>query len=251
MKRLVFLFCLLGILSQVKSQNSKDSAYHKSLKNTVRVNLSNSLFFGDGNIIFGYERLVKPYQSFSINVGLAAFPKLGGLSFDSVSFSKDSKGSGLNIAADYRFYLKNENRHMAPRGVYIGPFLSYNLLKRTSQIQVDFAQKSSVSAEIQNQLTLVAGGFELGYQFLFYHDRIALDIITLGPAYGAYQYKGKLSTNLSIEEEDRLLNGVQDYIIQRFPGANKVFEPQSVRLKGSGYTQMYAYRFVFHAGFRF
>lgn len=251
MKTAVFYFSFLALLvfEPMISHAQKDTLHQ--YKNTIRINLTNSLFFGNGNLIFGYERVLGKHQSFSVNVGLASFPKLGSVSFDSVSFKKESTGSGFNVAADYRFYLKKENKHNAPHGVYIGPYATYNQLNRVNKLSITPASGTMIDLELTNKLTIGAVGFQLGYQFLFYHNRIALDLITIGPAYGFYKYQGKLNSNLSVDEQNQIVQILQDILDQKFPGANKVFGEHSWTLSDVKMSSMYSYRFVMHLGYRF
>lgn len=249
-------FLLLFFLSIVSfySFGQKDSIPKRGdfgYKNTIRYNLTNQWFFGTNNVIFGYERVIKPYQSASINFGLASFPEIGSLSLDSIALQKSSEGSGFNLAFDYRFYLKNENKHYAPRGIYIGPYFSYNLMKRRNSLDVLFDNGSKVNFKLNHQLTIVATGVELGYQFLFLKDRLALDLILLGPGVGFYRYYADLGTTLDVESEGKLLEAIKDYMVTNYPGANFVFDGKSMTKKDVSYSPNFNYRFVFQVGFRF
>jgi hypothetical protein len=247
---LVFIFLSLPFIGL--SQN--DTLVKKGdygYKNTIRYNLTNQWFFGTNNVIFGYERVIKPYQTASINFGLASFPELGSISLDSIELNKASTGSGFNLAFDYRFYLKNENRHLAPRGIYVGPYFSYNLMKRRNTLDAIFDNGSEVNLELNHQLTIIATGFELGYQFVFLKDRLALDLILLGPGVGFYQYNANLGTSLSLENEGKVLEAIKNVLIEKYPGANIVFEGHSMRSRDVSYSANFNYRFVFQVGYRF
>src|SRR5436190_23442414 len=83
----------------------------RNYKNVIRYNLSGALIFGfDRYVIFGYERVIKPNQSISVNVGGVRLPKLVSIETDSFSLQKDNKSNGYNISVDYRFYLGKENK---------------------------------------------------------------------------------------------------------------------------------------------
>jgi hypothetical protein len=101
-----FLLCL-SISAQAQTQATKDTMPPR--KNVVRLNITYPLLFGSKNVVLGYERLVKPRQSFSVNAGVTNLPKIGSLDLDSLT-SSGEKTKGYNISADYRFYLKNENK---------------------------------------------------------------------------------------------------------------------------------------------
>src|SRR5215831_17995750 len=96
------LFCLFA--TNICSAQHSDSVRH--YKNIIRYNLSGALIFGlDRYIVFGYERVVKPNQSISVNVGGVKLPKLISINTDSFSLAKDTKSNGYNVSVDYRFYL--------------------------------------------------------------------------------------------------------------------------------------------------
>ncbi len=59
-----------------------------------------------------------------MTLGYQEFPKL--ISFGGgVNGEKEDKRIGYKVGGEYRFYLKKENKFLAPRGVYLGPYVSY------------------------------------------------------------------------------------------------------------------------------
>ena len=56
----------------------------RDLKNSLKVNLTNPMIFGDQCYWFGYERTIGDHQSFEINIGRFSFPKLLDISTDSL-----------------------------------------------------------------------------------------------------------------------------------------------------------------------
>lgn len=90
MKRILLFISLISFLgSVIGSETIKDSTQtDRQYKNTVRYNFTNSMFFGSDFQVFGYERVLKPYQSFSLNLGLATFPKITDVDLDSVQLEK-------------------------------------------------------------------------------------------------------------------------------------------------------------------
>src|SRR5882672_2575388 len=83
--RLYYFFPLLIIAFCNKVQSQADSmAQPRQFKNVIRYNLSSALIFGiDRYIVFGYERVISPHQSLSINVGTASLPKVININTDS------------------------------------------------------------------------------------------------------------------------------------------------------------------------
>ncbi len=128
LRSIILLMVLLYSNIAYNQKANADSTWKQSYKNIVRYNLSGALLFGaDRFVIFGYERVVNPHQSFSVNFGKASLPKFVSINTDSFSIQKDLKNNGFNVSADYRFYLAHENKYYAPHGVYIGPYASYKL----------------------------------------------------------------------------------------------------------------------------
>jgi hypothetical protein len=69
-------------ISAICERPKKDSTH--TLKNTIHFNLTNPMIFGDGSIIFGYERVLNKRRSFTVNIGSTAFPSLDIIDADSI-----------------------------------------------------------------------------------------------------------------------------------------------------------------------
>ena len=110
------IIMVIFLFTMVDSHAQKDTIY----KNTVRFNITNPLIFGGQSLIFGYERMIKDYQSFSINLGTASYPALVYDRSDTILLLNRTnyKDRGFHISGDYRFYLESENKYPAPRGIY-------------------------------------------------------------------------------------------------------------------------------------
>lgn len=247
--QLLLLLTLIG--STVVSQAQSDSLNSmRRYKNVVRYNLTGALLFGfDKYVVFGYERVIKPNQSISINFGGASLPKLVSISTDSFSVSKDKKSNGFNISVDYRFYLGKENKYPAPRGVYIGPYYSYNKFTRDNQW---LYKKSGSNSYVTTTSTFNINtiGFEFGYQFILW-KRFSLDLVLVGPGYGIYNYKVKFDTNLSPQNKEQLLEGLKQLLTQKFPGMNYVFADKEIDANGTLKANTLGYRYIIHIGFAF
>ena len=123
----IFVFFVVLSVTKLNAQTSNSLANpEREFKNTIRFNVTNPLIFGEKSLIFGYERILKNNKSFSINIGQAALPNFEkGFSDEFREKTVLSQG-GFHISGDYRFYLSKLNKYAAPRGVYIGPYYSYN-----------------------------------------------------------------------------------------------------------------------------
>lgn len=219
-------------------------------KNVIRYNLSGGLLFGvDKYIVLGYERVIAPNRSISLNVGRASLPKLVSINTDSFQVNKDQERKGFNISVDYRFYLAKENKYQAPRGVYIGPYYSYNHFESETR----WDRKVSGSASFVNSNTtfnIHTVGFEVGYQFILW-KRLALDLVMVGPGLGFYDYEAKFDGNIPAATKEQLFQGLEQLLTQKFPGMNYVFSDEEIDANGVMRTNTIGYRYIIHIGYNF
>src|SRR6185295_6886357 len=200
-------------------------------------------------IVFGYERVIKPNQTISVNFGGAKLPKLISINTDSFSLQKDRKSNGYNVSVDYRFYLGKENKFMAPRGAYIGPYYSFNSFTRDNQWQ---HTKGTVSSYVNSHTTLNINtiGFQFGYQLILW-KRMALDFCLVGPGFGFYNYKASFDGNVSTENKEELFDGLKQLLTQKFPGMNFVFSDKHIDANGVMNASTLGYRYIVHIGYVF
>jgi hypothetical protein len=184
-----------------------------------------------------------------VNVGLTNLPKVTSLDLDSLSIGQNSKTTGYNISGDYRFYLKKENKFLAPRGVYIGPYIFYYNFKRVNDL--DF-QSDGIVKDLTSEMKLdiFGGGVELGYQFLFW-KRVTLDLVLIGPGIASYSFKAKVEGDLDVDEESEVLDELKTWLEEKFPGSNIVWGDKSLDAKGSVKTTSVGFRYLIHVGFNF
>jgi len=228
-----------------------DSSWQKSHKNIIRYNISGALLFGfDKYIIFGYERVVNRHQSFSINVGGAGLPKFISLNSDSFRLQKDTKNSGFNASADYRFYLSHENKYYAPHGVYIGPYVSFNQFKRNNDWTFQEGSSNQKLISTETNFKIFSAGIELGYQFVFW-KRVMLDMVLIGPGISAYDLKDTIQGDLTDDQRENLQDALKQLISQKFPGMNYVFADKTFNGNGVINTTSIGFRYLIHIGFAF
>jgi hypothetical protein len=236
-----------------KKNHSTADSIKKDFKNTIRYNITNPVLFGEGAIIFGYERTLNNRQSISINIGRAVLPGLSILNIDTITpditLNKSSTEKGFNGSVDYRFYLTKLNAYDAPRGVYIGPFYSFNFFERenTWTLNTESFQGDVVTDFKINMHTI---GFELGYQFVFW-KRLALDLILIGPGVARYAIKTDLSTTLEPDDEAELFQKINDALADKIPGYSFVIDDQEYKRTGRVNTTSLGFRYMIHLGFRF
>jgi hypothetical protein len=241
------MFFMVLLFSALNSNAQKDSVY----KNTVRFNITNPLIFGTQSLQLGYERLIGTNQSFSINVGIASFPLFTFSNTDTTIglLSKDYEDRGFHISGDYRFYLKGENKYPAPRGIYIGPFYSYNYFNRTNNWSIN---SDSYQGGLQSELSLMIYtiGFELGYQFVFW-NRLSVDLLLMGPGIGIYGLDARLNTSLSPEDENAFFEALNSILSEKIPGYDRVIGSGEFKKTGTVRTADVGFRYMVMVGFRF
>ncbi|OQP44800.1 hypothetical protein A4H97_10585 [Niastella yeongjuensis] len=197
----------------------------------------------------GYERVLSPKRSISVNFGKASLPKLVNINTDSFQVQNDKKRSGVNISIDYRFYLARENKFKAPHGLYIGPYYSYNRFTN----EVDWSAKnnsSTTNISTSTKFNIHTVGFELGYQFIFW-NRLALDLILVGPGLGFYNYKATIESNIDPAKREQIQEGLKQLLTQKFPGMNYVFSDEEINADGVMRTNTIGYRYIVQIGFNF
>ncbi|MDZ7612398.1 MAG: hypothetical protein U5K51_00720 [Flavobacteriaceae bacterium] len=257
MKKLVVLsflfFMTILCFQEVYGQAWKsDSTWTEAKKNVIRYNLSQPMLVGfDNAIIFGYERLLKPNQSISVNIGRMSLPKLGSVITEDFELLNDVSNKGYNFSVDYRFYLGKLNKYSAPRGVYIGPYYSINSWGRENE----WSYFSAVSDEerevtVDSKLNINMVGFELGYQFVFW-DRMTLDLVLIGPGVGWYKLNAKAEGNLTQEEKEKVQDIVLDLIQEKFPGLDYTLDDDELDADGTLRQTTIGFRYLIHIGYNF
>ena len=245
LRSLALTLLLLSTLQVAYSQ--EDSTKLKIRKNTLRMNITNPMIFGKSYIL-GYERIVRPNQSFAIGVGSFSLPKVSSLDLGSeYNISRSADNGGFNISAEYRFYQKKVNKYDAPRGLYLGPYVAYNKTHRS----ITMTSTGVVGQfDAGYEFKVATAGFQLGYQFVFW-ERVSLDMILFGPGISGYSFKTELSTTLDPAKEEELFQKINDAIAARIPGWDNVIEPGTMQKNKTFKTTDAGFRYMLMLGFRF
>lgn len=243
---LVLMMMIFLSVSQ-PGYGQKDSL--KVLKNTIRFNITNPMLFGADFNVIGYERVIYKHQTASISFGRIGFPSFLGIDFDSLRIVGQEHSGGFNISFDYRFYLKKENKYVAPRGVYIGPYYAFNHFKR--DLVWDLSEMG-YPAQINTSFALTANlvGAQLGYQFILW-NRISIDMILMGPGAWFFKLKSDFDTSLSAEDEALLLEKLNTMLQDKFPGSDLVLQGGGFEAKKTTSTGTMGFRYMINLGFRF
>jgi len=244
---ILFLFVFYHVSTVGYSQTQDDSS--KVFRNTVRMNLTNPMFFGEKNLVLGYERVISDNKSFSVNVGVFSLPVFRSIRTDSILLNDGSKDRGFSVAGDYRFYLKKENKFSAPRGVYLGPYYSYSYFQRANTWSLNtFDFFGNLETKIVLHANLI--GAQMGYQFVI-RDRFTVDMILLGPGFWFYTVKTELSTDLSEADEEMLFEKINEILTEKFPGNDFLLKPGAKITSDAVTTSSLGLRYVISVGFRF
>ena len=252
MKKLSIIVLLMLLAASIGSfsalgQSREDSS--KVFKNTIRLNITNPMIFGERNVLLGYERVVGEHQSFSVNTGLFSLPRFTSFNADSIALLDGSESFGYSLAADYRFYLKKENKFNAPRGIYIGPYYAYNYFERKNSWTLNTSDfEGGIDTRLRLNAHLIGG--ELGYQFVI-RERFSIDLILFGPGVWFYKVKTNLSTDLSEEDEAMLIEKLNEILAEKLPGNEILIKPGENISKKSVTTSSLGLRYVINIGFRF
>jgi len=250
----LFVFGIVFALSNFNlnaqtSDSPTDSG--SEFKNTIHFNITNPMIFGNKSIIFGYERVLKNNQSFSINIGQTGFPSLDIIDSEELKANTILSEKGFHISGDYRFYLSKLNKYAAPRGVYIGPYYGYNSFDKEHSWTLN-SETSGFSGDVNTNLGLTINtvGVELGYQFVFW-KRFSVDMILLGPGVGFYKWDLSLDTTLSAEDSALFFDKLNAALEEKFPGYEGTLGEGDFQKKGAKSTTSLGYRYMIQLGYRF
>jgi len=220
-------------------------------KNTIRYNFSNPAIFGIENVIIGYERVINSNRSFSFDIGLNKLPGFGSLISENneVLLQDGGRNRGFHLSADYRFYLKSENKYKAPRGVYIGPYYSFNSFNRTNNWELSTSDFDGlVGSDLGIRIHTI--GAELGYQFQL-SKRFMLDFVLFGPGLGFYKARVDFDSTLDPNDSALLLQQINDLLSAKIPGFNTIIDGSGFEKTGVANINSLGYRFMINIGYRF
>jgi len=250
---IIILVLLQGISFTYCNAQLKTDSTGKHYKNVIRYNLSGPILVSfDKYIVFGYERVVNGNQSFSINGGTVALSnrRRDTSSIEPFFLKSNLKSTGFNISGDYRFYLKRENKYLPPRGIYIGPYFSYNKFHKESSWSYYDSSGHSKTTNTTLEMNIFSIGGEIGYQFILF-KRFAVDFVVFGPGVGQYNVDLPASDILTTEEKSRLRAQVKQNMTVKYPGLNYVFDKREFDGNGKIHTWALGYRYIVHIGYLF
>jgi hypothetical protein len=251
MRKSVYIMIILAACTLKSNIASAQQDSSTRYKNILRYNISSPFLFGfDKCVVFGYERIVGKNTSISVNFGKAAMPALVPVTTDSFSIQRDLKNTGTNFSIDYRFYLAKENRYHPPRGVYIGPYYSFNRFNRDNEFSFKRSGGNTEFAGSVTRFTIHTAGAELGFQFILW-KRMAIDMVLIGPGISYYDIHSTFQGTLNEKDRTQLQQAVQQILTQRFPGMSYVLGDHQLDAEGVFRTWKVGFRYLVHIGFLF
>jgi hypothetical protein len=216
-------------------------------RNIVKLDITSHWLYRKA-MMFAYERTIKskPYHTWGITAGIQEFPSLDVL--DDIKVVQETKASGFKLGAEYRFYLQKENKHHAPRGVYLGPYTTFHQYHNERVIEVD---NNGVleQADLTTNLNIFNIGFQLGYQFVL-NNRWVIDVVFIGPSVSNYRANTHLGGNYTFDSDD-ITNEVILGLMDRFPGFKELINESEFATNGRVNTWAYGYRYQFQVGYVF
>lgn len=256
MRKLLFysamLICSLVIVSSTYAQ--KGYAFPDSVKyrkNVIKWNLTPFILWSKKNINLGYERVLSPYRSFSVNAGYFELPKILGGVRDSLNIQSSNKRAGLSIGADYRFYFKTLNKKRAPNGLYWGVFANYYHYQTENEVSVVDNLAIDGSLKLGVKANVFGAGVQLGYQFVVWKDRMTIDLIFMGPSVSAYAMNFNLSGDIAVDVEDEYIQAIYDILSSRIPGLDELVSEGNLTASDVNVSMGYGMRYMIQIGFRF
>jgi len=161
MKRIIMLFCLMGIFAKPTLHAQEDKDFHFTIKTNPLSALGGPLFIAFVPITGEYKILfeARTARKQSIETGFGYLGPSVLINLDELS-STDSisgiKTNGYRFQVMYKFFLtKNE----APQGFYVGPHVSYAKARLKNKDDYDdYFEASKLNANVIFGYQLITGG---------------------------------------------------------------------------------------------
>jgi len=242
MKTFLILISFLGVTCIAMAQEP-----HEQLQrmNTIKYEFTQAIY--PNSYIFSYERVTTPDQTFCVTLGYEEFPNIVGVS-SRTNVKDNLSKSGFKAGAEYRFYLKNENKYLAPHGVYIGPYVSYHSFFNTRDLEVD-VDGVKETAQLKTNFSILNLGAQLGYQFVI-HDHWTIDLVLIGPSVSNYRANMKLDGDFTFDKGE-VENEVLLKILDRFPMLDNLLTNKEISTSGRFDSWSVGWRYQLLVGYHF
>ncbi|QTN38661.1 hypothetical protein HZ996_05670 [Cryomorphaceae bacterium] len=220
--------------------------------NVIKFNPTPSLVWDVRSAVISYERVVKPYQSFAITAGYLRMPGLiKERTADTALFNFDrSRSNGYSLLAEYRFYFKSENKGFAPHGLFFAPYMAHHNHWWESNANIEFESGGMAGVDINSHLYTLGIGAQIGYQFSFFNDKLAVDLITFAPSYALYGFTLGTEGNSDVPL-DEYYPELVEWLFDEYPWLTTLTDGELATFSGSTNAFKVGARFVIQVGYRF
>lgn len=215
-------------------------------RNTIKIDLTGNLIYSN-QYNLSFERVVKQNQSYVVTLGYQEFPRIVNFG-ENIEGKREENRSGYKVGGEYRFYLKKENKFSAPKGVYIGPYVTALGFKSDRGI-IYTGSDLPEEADLRSRLNILSIGAQLGYQFVF-NDRWSIDLVLIGPSFSKYNFKAKLEGDFEFDAED-VQNEILQGLLNKFPILEELLDKKVLDSSGTLDTWALGYKYQFLIGYRF
>ena len=247
----LILISLSGALSPLTAQEGfqfPDSVKYR--KNIIRWNLTPMILWSKKNVNISYERVLKPYRSFSVNAGYFELPSLAKGVLDSLNIQHSNKKWGFSVSGDYRFYFNKRNKRMAPDGLYWGAYGSYHHYQFQDDIVILNSPEIEGVLNFGAKINILSAGVEMGYQFII-KERLSIDLVFMGPSLSVYSAKMTLDGDIEYDKESEYLQAIYDILSSTIPGFDQLVRDRTVNSNGSKFNVGFGLRYLIQIGYRF
>ncbi len=244
------IFIGLFVLLTVSVQAQTDTLAFPSgwKRNAIKWNMTPYILWSSRDINLSYERILKPYRSFSVNVGYFELP-VSDYQYDTLYFSSGSQKGGFSVSGDYRFYFKNRNRKLAPDGLYWGFYGSYHYTRFGSDVTIHNNDVGSGSFKTRVNFSILSAGAELGYQFTI-KKHFTVDLVFMGPSLSVYTGKILLDGKIDIYNEE-YEQAIRDALLGKIPFLDALIKKGEVKGSGATTSMGLGLRYLIQIGYRF
>ncbi len=239
---------LLGPGPALLAQSDSSLFAPKYKRNVIKWNMTPYILWSSRDINISYERVLKPYRSFSLNAGYFELP-VSGIFSDTLFMVSSYKGGGT-LSGDYRFYFKNRNRRFAPDGLYWAPYGSVHYTYFGSDVQILDNGVVNGNFSTNVDISIFSVGVEIGYQFVI-KKRLTVDLVFLGPAVSFYSARILLSGKFDVDEENEYVKAIRDYLIGKYPMFDDLIQKGEIKSNGVTTSLGLGMRYLIQIGYRF
>ena len=219
-------------------------------KNIIRWNITPMMIVGPKSIVLGYERVLKNNQSFSINLGYLEKQAFEDVEGNPIQIADQVSRGGVDITADYRFYMRKRNKWPAPDGLYLGTYLAYYSIWHDASLNLIENNSIKNTVFYNANLSLYSVGLQLGYQFVF-KKHITIDLILLGPSYTYYDINMGLNFRYNIDPDDPFYQDLMDFVEGNDSFLSQFIKNQSFDANGRLKFSYYGFRYGVQLGYNF